>query len=66
MTDPAPFGYHPGTRIPRKHPSRDEFAGRGVCKFCGQTGLTWEKYDEGWRLVDMGGKRHECPRGVRP
>lgn len=63
MTD-APFGYFPGTKIPRKRPAA-EFEGRGQCKFCGTPGLVWEKHDDGWRLVDLGGKRHECPKGAR-
>lgn len=62
----APFGYFPGTRIPRKAPPRDEFNGRGVCRYCGQGNLAWEKQGERWVLTELGGKRHECPRGVRP
>lgn len=64
-TAEAPHGFHPGTRIPRKAPARDEFNGRGACKFCGQTGLVWERQGERWALVEVGGKRHECPRGVK-
>jgi hypothetical protein len=59
--NPAPFGYFPGTRIPRKSPPADHHEGRGVCKFCGAGDLTWEKQGDRWRLCDMGGKTHVCP-----
>lgn len=71
--DPAPFGYHPGTTIPRKAPPRDDFSGKGVCRYCGQTGLVWEMVSkhtldvrrDHWILCEMGGKRHQCPKGTR-
>lgn len=62
MSD-AHFGYFPGTNIPRKRPP-PEFDGRGECKHCGTPGLIWELHDR-WTLVDVGGKKHVCPRGVR-
>jgi hypothetical protein len=49
--------------MPRKKPQA-EHDGRGVCKFCGATGLVWEKR-ESWTLCEVGGKRHEC-RKVTP
>ena len=64
MSDQAPFGYFTGTTIPRKAPPA-EFEGRGQCKRCGTTGLVWELHPEGWRLVDMGGKRHVCAKEAR-
>lgn len=63
--NPAPFGYFPGTRIPRKAPAREEFDGKGVCRYCGQTGLVWEKTETGWRLHTLGGAQHQCPKGTR-
>jgi hypothetical protein len=57
----APYGYHPGTRIPRKSPPADHHEGRGTCKFCGETDLVWEKHGDRWALTDIGGKRHVCP-----
>jgi hypothetical protein len=57
-TNPAPYGYFPGTGIPRKKPV-PEHDGRGVCKFCGATGLVWEKRG-GWMLCEVGGKVHQC------
>jgi hypothetical protein len=61
----APFGYFPGTNIPRKAPARDEFDGKGVCRHCGQTGLVWEQTGQGWRLFTLGGTQHQCPKGTR-
>lgn len=61
MNDPsAPYGYHPGTSIPRKRPPA-EFEGRGQCKLCGKTGLIWEMHADRWILTDLGGKKHVCP-----
>jgi len=59
-TNAAQFGFHPGTRIPRKSPPRDEHQGRGTCKYCGEQDLVWEKHGDRWRLVDLGGARHVC------
>lgn len=72
MTASAPFGYFPGTKIPRKRPD-PYFEGRGECKSCGTPGLIWEMITDStnserrthWVLVDMGGKKHVCPRGTR-
>jgi hypothetical protein len=58
VSDQAAYGYFAGTKIPRKAPVRDEFDGKGVCRFCGQTG-------HGWRLFTLGGSQHQCPRGAR-
>lgn len=66
--NPAPFGYFPGTRIPRKSPARDDFGGKGVCKRCGKAGLVWEMITEDsfdirrthWELQEIGGERHVC------
>lgn len=67
MTDPsAPYGFHAGTRIPRRSPPADHHEGRGVCKFCGTPDLTWELQPVGWRLVDVGGNRHVCPPKETP
>jgi hypothetical protein len=66
MSNQAPYGHYPGTRIPRKSPARDEYEGRGACKRCGTPGLVWEMHErDRWVLVDMGGKRHVCPKGAR-
>jgi hypothetical protein len=59
VDDKAPFGYFPGTGIPRKKPE-PQHEGRGVCKRCGKTGLVWEQQKQGWLLVDIGGKLHQC------
>ena len=63
MTDPnATYGYFPGTGIPRKRPPYAH-DGPGVCRNCGEPGLTWEKIDGTWRLVSVGGKEHVCNLG---
>ncbi len=64
MSNDAPFGYSPGTTIPRKR-KPVEYEGRGQCRHCGTTGLVWELHGDRWRLTDLGGKRHECPKGAR-
>ncbi len=60
MSQEAPHGYHPGTRIPRKKPDAAPHEGRGTCKRCGADGLVWE-LQGGWFLCEVGGKRHRCP-----
>lgn len=57
----APYGYHPGTRIPRKSPENNHHEGKGTCKYCGQRGLVWEQTEAGWRLLEVGGHKHVCP-----
>ena len=59
-TNPAPYGFFHGTGIPRKKPEAEN-DGRGVCKFCGATGLVWEKR-LGWTLCEVGGKVHQCKK----
>lgn len=60
MTDPeAPFGYFPGTRIPRKH-APPKYDARGQCRHCGTTELVWEPQANRWVLTDVGGNRHVC------
>jgi hypothetical protein len=59
--DSAPYGYFPGTGIPRKRPA-DAHDRRVSCDACGATGLVWEKQNEGWKLMTVGGRRHVCPK----
>lgn len=59
MSDQAPYGYYPGTKIPRKAPPPAHDRG---CKGCGKVGLIWEKHGERWVLTEVGGKRHVCER----
>lgn len=61
-SNPAPYGYFPGTNRPRRKPE-PEHEGRGVCKFCGATGLVWERQGS-WVLCEVGGKRHQCPKAA--
>jgi hypothetical protein len=63
MTDRiAPYGYHYGTKIPRKSPPANHYEGRGTCRHCGETELAWERYDERWVLCSVGGGKHVCPK----
>ncbi len=60
----APFGYHPGTTIPRRHKVPESHSGKGKCKHCGAEDLVWERINDHWYLKEMGGKRHRCPRPI--
>lgn len=60
ITDP--FGFHPGTKIPRKSPQKDEITRRGTCNICGEKDLVWEQHGEKWLLVDVGGNKHVCKK----
>jgi len=58
----APFGYHPGTTIPRRHKEPVSHSGPGKCKRCLAGDLIWERVDEHWYLTEVGGKRHRCKK----
>jgi len=67
VRDQAPkYGFHPGTKIPRRKPEADHHEGRGTCKLCGVQDLVWEKQGSRWRLVDVGGKPHVCDHWGKP
>jgi hypothetical protein len=53
------YGFFPGTGIARKSPPVDTNK-RGKCRWCSTPDLVWEQHGDKWRLVDLGGKRHEC------
>ena len=35
-----------------------------TCKRCGEGGLHWVDYGDGWKLVDEDGVHHVCPRAT--
>ena len=57
-----------GAAVVREHDCVEQFRGREVkekvstvtCKYCGESGLTWEDDNGRWVLLHANGRVHKC------